>query len=112
MSQPLLLRNSHTDLIAVNFDPKLTAILREVKYLKDADISDIPESARNLFKQNDTLWKYVTNLDLIVYLYNKVLKNVLGVEFPLIEGWLEQLDIQLKKAETTLTWESEGKVMQ
>lgn len=108
MSQPLLLRNQNTDLISVNFDAKLTAILREVKYLKVADVEEIPESARNLFKQNDMFWKYVTNLDLIVHLYNKVRNKVLGVEYPLIEGQLKQLDVILQQAETTLTWESEG----
>ena len=108
MSQPLLLRNQNTDLISVNFDAKLTAILREVKYLKVADVEEIPESARDLFKQNDMFWKYVTNLDLIVHLYNKVRNKVLGVEYPLIEGQLKQLDVILQQAETTLTWESEG----
>ena len=110
MSQPLILRDRDTKLISVNFDPQLTAILREVRYLKSSDVNEIPESAMKLFNQNDTLWKYITNLDLIVYLYNKVRNNVLGVELPLIESQLEVLDVQLEKAETTICWESEGKI--
>lgn len=108
MSQPLILRDQDTKLISVNFDPQLTAILREVGYLKSSDVNQIPESAMNLFNQNDTLWKYITNLDLIVHLYNKVRNNVLEVELPLIESQLEVLDVQLEKAETIICWESEG----
>ncbi|CAC5361897.1 DNAH [Mytilus coruscus] len=35
LKQPLITRDSETNLVKVNFDPKLTAVLREVKYLED-----------------------------------------------------------------------------
>ena len=110
LKQPLLLRNEETRLISVNFDPQLTAVLREVKYLENRGSEDIPDSAGTLYSKNDTLWLYVTNLDLSVQLYNKVRNTVLEVEFPLIEGQLDQIDTKLQQAEQTLNWENQGKI--
>ena len=45
LSQPLIVRNSETNLISVNFDKRLQAVLREVKYLKFMNEETIPESA-------------------------------------------------------------------
>lgn len=51
---------------------QLIALLREVKYLRQRDASHqpIPESAVNVFAQNDTYNKFIQNLDVIVSLYN------------------------------------------
>ncbi|KAJ8313224.1 hypothetical protein KUTeg_009222, partial [Tegillarca granosa] len=108
LNQPLLIRNKHTSLLSVNFDKELTAVLREVKYLEMRAQEEIPASASAVFAKNDTLWQYVTNLNLTVHLYNKVRNNVLAVEFPLIEGQLNDIDQELEQAETSLNWNSEG----
>lgn len=108
LNQPLLVRNKHTSLLSVNFDKELTAVLREVKYLEMRAQEEIPASASAVFAKNNTLWQYVTNLNLTVHLYNKVRNNVLAVEFPLIEGQLDEIDLQLEQAETSLNWNSEG----
>lgn len=108
LSQPLVVRDEETKLISVNFDPQLTAVLREVKYLESSSQEDIPASAAEMYKSNDTLWKYLTNLDLSVHLYNKVRNTILEVEFPLIEGQLQDIDVQLEQAEKSLNWESQG----
>ena len=109
LNQPLLVRNEETKLIQVNFDPQLTAVLREVKYLESGEREDIPASAGEMYKKNDTLWKYLTNLDLTVYLYNKVRNTILEVEYPLIEEQLKDIDVQLQQAEQSLNWESSSK---
>lgn len=109
MSQPLVVRNEETKLITVNFDPQLTAVLREVKYLDENREQEIPESAKGMFAKNDTLWRFVTNLDLTVHLYNKVRNTILEVEFPLVEGQLQDIDVQLEQAEKSLNWESHGR---
>lgn len=101
-------RNEETKLISVNFDPKLVAVLREVKYMEIRAEEDIPASAEDMYTRNDTLWKYNTNLDLTVHLYNKVRTSILEVEYPLIEGQLEEIDEQLQKAEKSLNWNSDG----
>ncbi|XP_033732158.1 dynein beta chain, ciliary-like [Pecten maximus] len=108
LSQSLLMRNEETKLVSVNFDPQLTAVLREVKYLDAREKEEIPESASGIFKRNDTLWKFVTNLDLTVHLYNKVRKTILEVEFPLIESQLQDIDQELQQAEKTMNWNGEG----
>ena len=89
-------------------------MLREVKYLEVRNSEDekIPESAAAIYQRYDTLWKFVTNLDTTVMLYNKVRTNVLEVEFPLIEGQVADIDAKLQQAETTLNWNSDGRNIQ
>ncbi|XP_076453714.1 LOW QUALITY PROTEIN: dynein beta chain, ciliary-like [Babylonia areolata] len=108
LSQPLLSRNEDTKLIAVNFDPQLVAVLREVKYLEIRGEEEIPGSAASMYSKNDMFRKYVANLDLTVHWYNKVRNTILEVEFPLIENQLDEIDVQLKQAEDSLNWENQG----
>lgn len=108
LKQPLIQRDSETNIIRVNFDPQLTAVLREVRYLEDDENKKIPDAAKNVYQHNDTLWKFSTNLDLTVQLYNKVRTSVLIVEYPLIAKQLEDIDAQLQEAEKSLNWENEG----
>ena len=68
----------------------------------------IPDSAASLYSKNDTLRKYVANLELTVQWYNKVRDTVIEVEFPLIDGQLTEIDAQLERAEKDLNWNSEG----
>ena len=89
----------------------MVAVLREVKYLENAQnetLESIPESATNIYSRNETFHKFLSNLDLIVAWYNKVRETLLDVEFPLVEGQLQEIDNQLQQAETTLNWNSEG----
>ena len=69
---------------------------------------NIPESAAAIYAKNDKFRDYINNLDLTVKWYNKVREETLEVEFPLIEGQLEEIDQQLKKALEELNWNSEG----
>ncbi|PVD38438.1 hypothetical protein C0Q70_01053 [Pomacea canaliculata] len=108
LGQPLITRNKKTNLISVNFDPKLVAVLREVKYVKLRQKEGIPSSAETLYAQNNTFFKFVANLDMSVRWYNKVRKEALDVEFPLIEAELTRLDSELQEAETGLHWKDEG----
>ena len=87
---------------------QLVAVLREVKYLEIREKEEIPGSAATMYSKNDTFRKFVANLDLTVQWYNKVRKTVLEVEYPLVEGQLEEIDVQLKQAEDSLNWENEG----
>ena len=72
LSQPLIERNTDTNLIMVNFNPKLEAVLREVRYLNYMGEESIPESAAKLFERHDTLRLWVATLRQIVHWYNKV----------------------------------------
>ena len=84
------------------------AVLRETHYAQIMESGAIPASAESIYSQNDTLRKYVANLDLTVRWYNKVRQTVLQVEYPLIEGQLADLDGQLQRAETSLHWKDDG----
>ncbi|WAR03796.1 DYHC-like protein [Mya arenaria] len=108
LNQPLINRNEETKIISVNFDPQLVAVLREVKYLEVRSEEEVPAAAKEIYSRYDTLWKFVTNLDLTVSLYNKVRTTVLEVEFPLIESQIADIDSKLQQAETTSNWNSDG----
>ena len=98
----------HTDFF---FTFQLIAVLREVKYLENAQnetFESIPESATSIYSRNETFHKFLSNLDLTVAWYNKIRETLLDVEFPLVEGQLQEIDNQLQQAETTLNWNSEG----
>ena len=87
---------------------QLVAVLREVKYLLIRNMEEIPESASQLYANNDTLLMYVAHLDLTVAWYNKIRETVLEVEYPIIEAQLQAIDTQLQQAEQTLDWQTEG----
>lgn len=88
---------------------QLIEVLREVKYMEIRGEEEIPGSAAEMYSSNDTFREYVNHLDFIVDRYNKVRKTILEVEYPLIEGQLEEIDVQLEKAEESLSWQSDGK---
>uniref|UniRef100_A0A8C9AK17 Dynein axonemal heavy chain 11 n=1 Tax=Prolemur simus TaxID=1328070 RepID=A0A8C9AK17_PROSS len=104
LNQPLVKFSAINGLLRVNFDPKLVAVLREVKYLLMLKKTDIPDSALAIFNKRNTILKYIGNLDLLVQGYNKLKQTLLGVEYPLIEEELRAVDEQLTAATTWLTW--------
>uniref|UniRef100_A0A671VQH4 Dynein axonemal heavy chain 17 n=1 Tax=Sparus aurata TaxID=8175 RepID=A0A671VQH4_SPAAU len=79
----------------------------EVKYLEARQTEAIPETAVQIYTTRGQLWQYVTNLELTVGRYNKVMQSVLDVEQPLVQGQLRDIDAQLKKAEESLNWNSQ-----
>ena len=89
---------------------QLVAVLREVKYLLIRNMEEIPASASQLYANNDTLLMYVAHLDLTVAWYNKIRETVLEVEYPIIEAQLTAIDAQLRQAEETLDWQTDGKI--
>uniref|UniRef100_G3NCH8 Dynein, axonemal, heavy chain 9 n=1 Tax=Gasterosteus aculeatus aculeatus TaxID=481459 RepID=G3NCH8_GASAC len=109
LSLPLISRDPDTQLISVNFNPQLVSVLREVKYLEATQTEvAIPEPAVQIYTTRGQLWQYTANLELAAGRYNKVMNSVLGVEHPLIQGQLSDINAQLKRAEESLTWNSQG----
>ncbi|KAJ6666585.1 hypothetical protein lerEdw1_020308 [Lerista edwardsae] len=98
LDQPLIKRNFQDGLLSVNFDPKLVAVLRDVKYLLFLDQINIPHSALEMYKKRETFAKW----------YNTVKQTVLEAEYPLIEKELRTIDDQLLEAEETFTWQKEN----
>uniref|UniRef100_A0A8C3PRY4 Dynein axonemal heavy chain 9 n=1 Tax=Calidris pygmaea TaxID=425635 RepID=A0A8C3PRY4_9CHAR len=108
LTQPLIRRDPETKLITVNFDPQLVSVLREVRYLSGSPMGAIPPMAAEIYSSKESYRKIVANLELMVNRYNKVLKRVLEVEYPLIQRQLWDIDLKLKEAEETLNWKMEG----
>lgn len=79
--------------------------------MKIRGIENIPACAMDLYNRNDDLYIYKTNLDLIVFWYNGILTSVIDEERPLIQSQLEEIDLQLLKAEKHMDWNNEGKFL-
>ncbi|NWI85455.1 DYH9 protein, partial [Pitta sordida] len=108
LTQPLIRRDPETKLITVNFDPQLVSVLREVSYLSGSRAGAIPATAAGIYCSRESFRQLVTSLELMGNRYNKVLKTVLEVEYPLVQEQLQDIDLKLKEAEETLTWKMEG----
>lgn len=107
LNQPILNRNDN-NVISVNFDRALTTVLREVKYLKFLERTDIPESATKLYEQNDKLRQLNANLDRTTSWYNKIRETLNPVEAPIVAKQIEDIDNYLKESETNLHWSSDS----
>ncbi|XP_038934021.1 dynein axonemal heavy chain 11 isoform X4 [Rattus norvegicus] len=107
LNQPLVKFSPINGLLSVNFDPKLVAVLREVKYLLMLKKSNIPDSALGIFQKKNIILKHIGNLELLVQGYNKLKQTLLEVEYPLIEKELGAIDEQLRVAATWLTWQDD-----
>ncbi|XP_062830067.1 dynein axonemal heavy chain 9 isoform X3 [Anolis carolinensis] len=108
LTQSLIRRDPESRQIAVNFNPQLVSVLREVKYLGTDEFGNIPEMAAAIYSSKESFRQLVANLELMVTWYNKILSTVLEVEYLLVQSQLQAIDIQLREAEETLNWKSEG----
>jgi len=64
LKEVLLGRDENVNL-TLNFDPALTRLLKEVKYMKQMNIV-IPESADVIYKKAETYRSQTTSLDMII----------------------------------------------
>nr|XP_023411935.1 dynein heavy chain 9, axonemal [Loxodonta africana] len=108
LSQPLLKRDPETKQITVNFNPQLISVLKEMSYLEPRRMKHIPETAAAMFSSKDFYRQLVANLELMASWYNKVMRTLLEVEFPLVEDELQDIDGRLRAAEETLNWKTEA----
>lgn len=68
----------------------------------------IPETAAAMFSSREFYRQLVAHLELMANWYNKVMKTLLEVEFPLVEKELQNIDLRLRAAEETLNWKTDG----
>uniref|UniRef100_A0A3P9GZT6 Dynein, axonemal, heavy chain 11 n=1 Tax=Oryzias latipes TaxID=8090 RepID=A0A3P9GZT6_ORYLA len=105
LSKPLILRNSSTGLISVNFNIKqLTEVVKDVKYIQAHGHTNIPPAAVTFYEKRDV---FTESLQVLVECYNTLKLTMLKVELPLIRAELDAIDSQLTKAETSLTWQDQ-----
>ncbi|XP_042314347.1 dynein axonemal heavy chain 11-like [Sceloporus undulatus] len=107
LSQPIL-RSDNNGLFEVNFNEKLSAVLREVKYLEVLRHPGIPEVAVQLYSKRETLYKYLGNLNTITRQYNQLRRTILPEEAELLAYETGRIDLQLKPAFDALTWQNEN----
>lgn len=79
-----------------------------MSYLQSTEVKLIPETAASMFSSREFYRQLVANLELMANCYNKVMKTLLEVEFPLVEEELQNIDLRLRAAEETLSWKTEG----
>ncbi|XP_076257481.1 dynein beta chain, ciliary-like [Rhynchophorus ferrugineus] len=105
MSKFQLVRNEN-ELLSLNFDKELEAILREVRYLREMDVGDLPPEAVALFSKNEELRDAILKLTRIAEWYNYLKKGTTPVEYNLIEGEVKVIDELLEDIISVHTWES------
>lgn len=105
LSKPLLRRDPATKLLHVNFDAKVVALLREVKYFQTLGV-EVPAKASNIYKKGGELNKHIFSLEQITVQYNMIMSTVLPVELPLIQSRLNAADKQCQTAIDALNWQS------
>uniref|UniRef100_A0A8C4MCN2 Dynein axonemal heavy chain 9 n=1 Tax=Equus asinus asinus TaxID=83772 RepID=A0A8C4MCN2_EQUAS len=99
---------SYSSTTCVDFLLQLISVLKEMSYLEPRQMKHIPETAAAMFSSREFYRQLVANLELMANWYNKVMKTLLEVEFPLVEEELHNIDLCLRAAEETLNWKTEG----
>lgn len=72
LMKSLLLRIEGSKTISLNFDPELSAILREVHYLRLMHKENIPQSGVAFSEEQEVYRSYILNLEKSIEWYNNV----------------------------------------
>ncbi|PSN32950.1 Dynein beta chain [Blattella germanica] len=86
LNKTLLLQDNETLELSLNFDDELVAILKEVRYMKIMEKQGIPPDALELFDRVETLFLWVSNLNLSIEWVLKAQQNVDAIH-ELINTW-------------------------
>ncbi|XP_031334092.1 dynein beta chain, ciliary-like [Photinus pyralis] len=102
LSKLRIVRNG--ELISLNLDDELVAILREVKYMKMLDITDFAPDIEELFQRNEELFQSCQQLNTIVEYYNHLKTNTLPEEYALFKDEMDQINVQLNVLIDSIDW--------
>lgn len=106
LHKPLIVKGED-GLLQVNFDPRVVALLREVRYMASLQVEP-PDVASNIYAKSDTFRKFIFQLDHIGGMYNHIHTGVLDVERPLIAAKIAGIDQEIERALTKLNWKSDN----
>ena len=107
LEKPLIMRDSDSGILMVNFSKTAMCVLTEVHYLKKFFPNrKIPKSVSETFKRFHEFRNYINMLDMIVDLYNYMKNNTADVDRKLIEPDLIKIDEKIAQAETHINWNS------
>lgn len=76
LKKPLLTRVEGVKMVLLNFDPELSAILREVHYLRLMHKENIPLSGVAFSEEQEIYRSYILNLEKSIEWYNTVSSTV------------------------------------
>lgn len=99
---------NQTECFTLNFDPALEAALREVRYLKRAEVPNIPEEALKIFDETENLTAAIHKLNKIVDWYNYLATHTNQYESDLIHEELEFVKSQMLLVTEVHTWYTNG----
>ncbi|XP_031848127.1 dynein beta chain, ciliary [Nomia melanderi] len=105
LSKPLL-RVGHDRQLEMNFDPELTTLLREIRYMIIMKRTDLSEEAINFYNGSEFYFKSTYNLNLIVNWYNKIRSESVPVEFQLVQEEIEEIDKFIDYGQENYNWKS------
>ncbi|KAK4884824.1 hypothetical protein RN001_001095 [Aquatica leii] len=94
------------NLLKLNFDAELDAALKEVRYLKYLEITDIAPEAMSLFNRSEELFNSTQQLSKIVEWYNYFKNGTIPEEYALFEGEVKNLDVQINFLTTSMSWKT------
>lgn len=109
LAKSLIARNPSNNTIELNFHEELFAILREVNYLKQMNIENIPEEGLTFYEKSETYRSYTLNLEKTIEWYNEILLKSSSVELQLIEKEIQNIDELVDKGISELNWNSDCK---
>ncbi|XP_018058898.1 PREDICTED: dynein heavy chain 9, axonemal [Atta colombica] len=105
LSKSLLIVHENK-LLDLNFDPELTALLREIRYMITMKRTDLPEEAIQLYYRSQYFFESTYNLNLLIQWYNWIRNYSLPVEFELLEHEIENVDKLIDTGQKNYNWNS------
>lgn len=109
LKKSLITRDPSNNLLILNFSSELFCILREVHYLKQMEVEDVPQVALDFADNSDVFRTYTLNLEKTIDWYNTIQENSSPVELKLIESEIKLIDSLVEVGINELVWNSEGK---
>ncbi|TMW50187.1 hypothetical protein DOY81_004746 [Sarcophaga bullata] len=107
LKKSLITRDPNTNLLILNFSSELFCILREVHYLKQMEVENIPQVALDFAESSDVFRTYTLNLEKTIDWYNAIQENSSPVELKLIETEIKLIDDLIEVGINNLVWNSE-----
>ncbi|XP_018352750.1 PREDICTED: dynein heavy chain 9, axonemal-like [Trachymyrmex septentrionalis] len=101
-----LLTVHENKLLELNFNPELTALLREIRFMIMMKRTDIPEEAIELYNRMQYFFETTYNLNLLVQWYNWIRNYSLPVEFELLKHEIENVDKLIDTGQENYNWNS------
>lgn len=109
-NKTILTRGSN-NLINLNFDDELVALLREIRYIKMLQFEPLPEEVDIFYSRNEELVEDIMSAKRIVEYYNHLRTKTLPEEFALIQHEIDMIDTYIEKLTDEMQWTDNSKIV-